>query len=92
MTAPRTVHCIKLNQEAPGLARPPIPGPLGQRIFENVSEEAWQQWVQYQTMLINENRLNLMDPQARKYLSAQLENHFFGSGADAISGYTPTAP
>ncbi|NTV09584.1 MAG: oxidative damage protection protein [Zoogloea sp.] len=83
----RTVNCIKLGREAEGLDFPPVPGELGKRIFENVSKEAWQQWVKFQTMLINENRLNLMDVRARKYLSEQMEKHFFGGGADQVSGY-----
>ena len=85
----RMVNCVKLGREAEGLDAPPVPGELGKRIFENVSKEAWQQWVQYQTMLINENRLNLMDARARKYLTEQMENHFFGSGADQVEGYVP---
>lgn len=85
----RMVNCVKLGKEAEGLERPPVPGELGKRIFENVSKEAWQQWVQYQTMLINENRLNLMDPKARKYLADQMEQHFFGAGADTVEGYVP---
>ena len=85
----RMVNCIKLGREAEGLERPPVPGALGQRIFENVSKEAWQQWVKYQTMLINENRLNLMDPKARKYLAEQMERHFFGEGADQVEGFVP---
>lgn len=87
----RMVNCIKLGREAEGLDLPPIPGALGKRIFESVSKEAWQQWVKYQTMLINENRLNLVDPRARKYLAEQLEKHFFGGGADAVSGFVPPA-
>jgi Fe-S cluster biosynthesis and repair protein YggX len=85
----RMVNCVKLGREAEGLERPPVPGELGVRIFENVSKEAWQQWVQYQTMLINENRLNLMDAKARKYLAEQMERHFFGGGADQVEGYVP---
>lgn len=85
----RMVQCVKLGREAEGLERPPVPGELGKRIFENVSKEAWQQWVQYQTMLINENRLNLMDAKARKYLAEQMERHFFGGGADQVEGYVP---
>ena len=85
----RMVKCIKLGVEAEGLDRPPLPGALGQKIWENVSKEAWQQWVRHQTMLINENRLNLMDPNARKYLSEQMERHFFGEGAETASGYVP---
>ena len=87
----RMVNCIKLGHEAEALERPPIPGALGQRIFENVSKEAWQQWVRYQTMLINENRLNMMDVRARQYLAEQMENYFFGEGAQTIPGYTPPA-
>ncbi|MEN3113330.1 oxidative damage protection protein [Uliginosibacterium paludis] len=87
----RMVKCIKLGTEAEGLDFPPIPGELGKKVWENVSKEAWQQWIKHQTMLINENRLNLMDPKARKYLSEQMERHFFGGGADAASGYVPPA-
>ena len=85
----RTVHCVKLGREAEGLDRPPYPGALGKRIFENVSKEAWQQWIRLQTMIINENRLNLADPQHRKYLAEQLEKHFFSTGADQVQGYVP---
>jgi Fe-S cluster biosynthesis and repair protein YggX len=86
----RVVSCVKLGREAEGMDRPPVPGELGKRIFENVSREAWQQWVRYQTMLINENRLNLMEPRARKYLSEQMEKHFFSSNeVDRIQGFVP---
>ena len=85
----RMVKCVKLGREAEGLNLPPVPGELGKRIFENVSKEAWQQWVRFQTMLINENRLNLTDAKARKYLAEQMEKHFFGAGADQVSGYVP---
>lgn len=85
----RTVQCIKLKQEANGFDFPPIPGPLGQRIYENVSIEAWQDWLKIQTMLINENRLNMAELKARQYLIKQIEKHFFGDGADTVAGYTP---
>jgi Fe-S cluster biosynthesis and repair protein YggX len=85
----RTVHCIKLNKEAEGLDFPPYPGELGKKIFDNVSKEAWAGWLKHQTMLVNENRLNLADARARKYLASQMEKHFFGDGADAASGYVP---
>ncbi len=85
----RTVHCIKLNKEAEGLDFPPYPGELGKRVFDNVSKEAWAQWLKHQTMLVNENRLNLADARARKYLAQQMEMHFFGDGADAAQGYVP---
>ncbi len=83
----RTVHCIKLGKEAEGLDFPPYPGELGKRIYENVSREAWQAWVRLQTMLVNEYRLNMADPKARTYLREQMENHFFGDGADQVEGY-----
>ena len=87
----RTVKCIKLGREAEGLDFAPYPGPLGKRIYENVSKEAWQGWIRHQTTLINENRLNLADPRARKYLEEQMEKHFFGGGADEAAGYVPPA-
>jgi len=85
----RMVQCVKLGREAEGLDRLPYPGALGQKIFENVSKEAWQGWIRFQTMLVNENRLNLADPQARKYLAAQMETYFFGEGAQMPQGYVP---
>ena len=85
----RIVHCIKLGSEAEGLDRPPYPGELGKRIFESVSKQAWADWLKHQTMLVNENRLNLADAHARQYLARQMENHFFGAGADAAVGYVP---
>ena len=87
----RMVKCVKLGKEAEGLERPTYPGALGKRIFENVSKEAWAAWIRHQTMLVNENRLNLADPRARKYLEEQMEKHFFGDGADMASGYVPPA-
>ncbi|OUV02428.1 MAG: oxidative damage protection protein [Betaproteobacteria bacterium TMED82] len=85
----RIVKCVKLKKEAEGLDFPPIPGELGKKVWEHVSKEAWNEWVQHQTMLVNEYRLNLSDVKARKYLSEQLEAHFFGDGADQASGYVP---
>jgi Fe-S cluster biosynthesis and repair protein YggX len=85
----RTVNCIKLGREAEGLDRPPYPGPLGQRIWAEVSKPAWAEWLKQQTMLVNENRLNLADARARQYLARQMEKHFFGEGADAVAGYVP---
>jgi len=87
----RNIFCIKLQQEAEGLDYAPAPGDLGRRIFENVSKQAWADWLKHQTMLVNENRLNLADLRARQYLARQMENHFFGSGADAAQGYVPPA-
>lgn len=85
----RTVHCIQLGHEAEGLDFPPYPGELGKRIYENVSKQAWAGWLRHQTTLVNENRLNLADVQARRYLAEQMEKHFFGTGADKAEGFTP---
>jgi len=83
------VHCIKLGREAEGLDFPPVPGELGKKLWESVSKEAWAAWQKHQTMLVNENRLNLADARARKYLMTQMEKYFFGDGADQVSGYVP---
>ena len=83
----RTVQCVKLQREAEGLDFPPYPGELGKRLYEHVSKEAWQGWVKHQTMLVNENRLNLADARARKYLATQMEQYFFGEGAERPAGY-----
>jgi Fe-S cluster biosynthesis and repair protein YggX len=85
----RTVECIKLGRQAPGLDRIPYPGAIGQRIFDSVSQEAWQAWLKHQTMLVNENRLNLADTRARQYLLRQMEQYFFGEGADTAAGFVP---
>ena len=85
----RTVFCVRLKKEAEGLDFTPYPGEMGKRIFENVSKQAWAEWLKHQTMLVNENRLSLVDPQARKYLTEQTEAYFFGEGADQASGFVP---
>jgi Fe-S cluster biosynthesis and repair protein YggX len=87
----RMVKCVKLGREAEGLDFPPYPGELGKKIFENVSKEAWKQWLEQQKMLVNENRLNLADKKARDYLVQQMDKHFFGGGADTAQGYVPPA-
>ena len=78
----RTVQCIKTNREAEGLQMPPYPGELGQRIFENVSKDAWGMWLQHQTMLINEYRLSPIEPQDRAFLEGEMEKYFFGEGSE----------
>ena len=85
----RTVQCVKLREEAEGLDFPPLPGDLGKRVFENVSKPAWRQWLTHQTMLINENRLKVTDPEARRFLEGELEKYFFGEGSAAPEGYVP---
>ena len=85
----RTVQCVLLKKEGDGLDFAPYPGELGKRIYESVSKEGWQQWLRHQTMLVNENRLNLADQRARQYLARQMEQYFFGTGADQPAGYVP---
>ena len=77
----RKVHCLKLGQEAQGLEYVPYPGELGQRIYDNISAQAWQQWVNHQTMLINEYRLTPVEPKARKFLEQEMEKFLFGEGS-----------
>ncbi|PJE78638.1 putative Fe(2+)-trafficking protein [invertebrate metagenome] len=85
----RIVHCVKLEKEAEGLSVPPLPGEKGQWLFEHVSQEAWNEWQQHQTRLINEKRLNLLDPQVRQYLMKQMDNFLSGEDVDQAEGYTP---
>ncbi len=85
----RTVKCIILGSEAEGLDYAPYPGELGQRIYDNVSKEAWQRWLAHQTMLINEYRLTPIEPQARKFLEEEMEKFFFGGGSAAPKEFVP---
>ena len=85
----RTVQCMKLGKEADGLDFTPYPGKLGQKIFDQISQEAWQMWLRHQTMLINENRLRPMDPKSRKYLEGEMEKFLFGEGSALPEGFTP---
>lgn len=85
----RKVNCVVLGREAEGLDYVPWPGELGQRIYANVSKEAWQRWVEHQTMLINEYRLTPIEPEARKFLQREMENFFFGGGSEKPKEYVP---
>lgn len=85
----RMVHCKKYGQEMEGLAQPPYPGAKGQEIYDNVSKQAWQEWLEHQTRLINEKHLNMIDPDARKYLSEQMDKFFAGDDFDKAEGYVP---
>jgi Fe-S cluster biosynthesis and repair protein YggX len=85
----RTVHCVALDKEAEGLPFPPYPGELGKRIYENISQEAWQKWLGHQTILINEHRLSPINPEHRKYLEAEMEKYLFGEGSEMPAGYVP---
>lgn len=85
----RMIHCSYLDREAEGLDRPPLPGEIGQRIYEQISRPAWKQWLDHQTMLINEKRLSPIDPEHRKYLFEQAEAFLFGGQVDQADGYVP---
>jgi Fe-S cluster biosynthesis and repair protein YggX len=85
----RTVKCVKLQQELEGLDKPPVPGELGKRIYENVSKEGWKLWTNHMTMLVNEYRLSMSNPDAQKFLLEQLEQFFFGEGAALPPDYVP---
>jgi len=85
----RMVQCIKLGKQAEGLDNATYPGELGQKIFDNVSKEAWQQWMGHQTILMNENRLSPMKPEDRAFLEKEMEKFFFGEGSEMPEGYVP---
>jgi Fe-S cluster biosynthesis and repair protein YggX len=85
----RMVKCVKLGREAEGLDYPTYPGELGKKIFENVSKEAWRGWLGHQTMLMNEYRLNPLDPKARQFLEGEMDKYFFGTGSQAPEGFVP---
>ncbi len=85
----KKVHCQLLDKELDALTFQTYPGELGKRIFENISQQAWQQWMQLQTMLINEHRLSPLDPDHRAYLETEMEKYFFGDGAEKPEGYVP---
>ena len=83
------VMCKKLQRELPGMRYKPFPDELGQRIYDEVSWEAWQQWLARLTMIMNETRLNIADPEADDVIREQMEAFFFGGGAAPPAGYVP---
>ena len=86
----RTVFCVKFQRDMPGMKEVPFEGhPLGQRIYDNVSLEAWKMWVEHMKMLMNEYRLNLGTPEAQNFLLEQMEQYFFGEGAALPPDYVP---
>jgi len=85
------VKCVKLGRELPGLEKPPFPGTLGQRIFENISQQAYDMWPAQSTLIINHYGLNMADPEARKILREQMEEFFFGKDSQMPEGWTPEA-
>ncbi len=85
----RKVFCVKFQREMPGLDEPPFDNPLGQRIYENVSREAWAMWAEHCKMILNEYRLNPANPKDQEVLAKQMEEYFFGEGAALPPGYVP---
>ena len=86
---PRMVNCAKLGRELPGLERPPFPGVLGQRIYDEISQQAYQLWPAQATLVINHYGLSLGDPNAQKILMQQMEEFFFGANAKMPDGWSP---
>ncbi len=87
--AERLVKCIKLGQELPGLTAPPMPGGLGEKIYENVSRQAWDDFVEYFKMVINEYRLDLTNSLADQVFEQKAEEYFFGKNLSMPEGYVP---
>ena len=85
----RKVNCRKYKKELPGLDQPPYPGSKGQEIFENVSKQAWEEWLDHQKMLINESQINLTDRESRKWLNKQMDLFLSGEDYARPKGYTP---
>ncbi len=85
----RQVFCAKLNQQAEGLNALPFPGPTGEKIYQHISKEAWKMWLAHQTMLINEYRLNVIDPKARDFLQEEMQKFLFGEGSEKPKGFVP---
>lgn len=85
----REVFCQKLKRNEAGLDYQPYPGALGQRIYDNISAQAWDLWMKHQTMLINEYRLNLIDPNATAFLKEEMVKFLFEEGATPPPGFTP---
>ncbi|MDI1351194.1 MAG: oxidative damage protection protein [bacterium] len=83
----RTIFCSKLQKEAEGMKKPPFPGSLGTKIFDEISQEAWAMWLSHQTMLINEYRLNLIEAKSREFLKEEMQKYFFGEGSEKPSGF-----
>lgn len=85
----RTVHCVKLGREAEGLEKAPLKGEVGQRIFDNVSKEAWRMWLEHSKMLINEYRLDVTSEHGQRIWYAEMEKFFFGEGSAAPPDFVP---
>ena len=84
----RMIQCKKLGIEAEGFEKPPYPGELGQRIYDSISKQAWNDWLGHQTMLINEYRLSLIDPKAKDFLETEMQKFLFDGGSDLPPDFT----
>ncbi|MDQ1411203.1 MAG: hypothetical protein QOJ41_2938 [Acidobacteriaceae bacterium] len=89
LSATRIVHCVKFNKDLPGLDRVPWKGELGKRVYESVSKDAWKLWLEHSKMVMNEYRLNPLDPNSQKIMEEQMEQFFFGEGSKLPEGYVP---
>lgn len=85
------VECARFGQELPALERPPFPGEMGERIYNNISKLAWSMWQQQSTILINHYGLNMADPRAQEFLMEQMEEFFFGEGDQQVNMDPSTA-
>ena len=85
----KTIFCVKLKQKLAAMPEPAFPGPLGEKIYQHVSQDAWSMWLKHQTMLINEYRLRLIDKSARDFLKEEMNKYFFGDGSEVPSGFMP---
>ena len=85
----RQVFCEHFQKELEGLDQPPYPGELGEKIYQSVSKQAWNTWIEHQTMLINENQLSMLDSKARKYLQEEMTKFLFGKGSEKPREYVP---
>lgn len=83
------VQCVKLGQQLEGLDEPPFDTPIGQKVYENVSKQAWGQWLEHMKMLLNEYRLQPWKPEAQEFLMEQMNAYFFGTGATLPKEFTP---
>ena len=87
--AQHMVKCVRFHKELPGLDEPPWTGELGQRIYDHVSQEAWNEWLNHLRMLINEYRLVPSTKEAQEFIASQMEQFFFGGGSAQVPGYVP---
>lgn len=89
MVVMRLVHCVKLDQELEGLEKPPFKGELGQKVFDSVSKQAWQQWLEHSKILINEYRLDLVSEHGQRIWMTELEKYFYGEGSAVPAEFVP---